>query len=132
MGIGLSDILSSFIEGADNKALTFTWLFTVVTLTISLLGTWNLIEFMVSDPILGTLMIFGGIIMVMETVFEEGWDSDDFSDVTGLITAIFSTLYGIGLLSGSQFFLDTFGGVQGGVILFLLAFIIWEGVVNRS
>lgn len=130
--MGLSDLLASFIEGADNKSLTVTWLFTVVVLSIALLGTWNFIEMVVSDIILGIIMVFGGIIMVFETVFEEGWEYDDFSDVTGLITAIFAMLYGSGLVSGNEFFLTHFGGVQGGVILFLLLFLVWEGAVNRS
>jgi len=132
MGLGLSDLLASFIEGADNKSLTLTWVFTIVVLTIALLGTWNFIDMVVSDLILGIIMVFGGLIMVMETVFEEGFDYEDFNDVGGVITAMFAMLYGAGLISGSQYFLTHFGGVQVGVILFLELFLVWEGLVNRS
>lgn len=130
--MGLSEYLAKFVEKADNKSLTTGWIFTLVLLSLATLGTWNFIPMIFNDPVLGIMMLFGGILMVLETVFEEGFDYRDKSDVIGLTTATFSLLYGIGLISQNSFFQTHFGGVQGGVLLFLVMNLVWEGVGNRS
>lgn len=128
-------VLDRFVANATSRSLTATWVFTLTLLVTALFGTWNFVPMVISDFILGVLMVFGGTLMFFETVFEgrqNTLESSEPSDVAGILTSIMATLYGVGLISNAEFFINHFSGVQGSAILILTVFLVWEGIGNRA
>lgn len=128
-------VLDRFVDNATSRSLTATWVFTLTLLMTALLGTWNFVPMVISDFILGVLMVFGGTLMFFETVFEgkeNTLESGKPSDVAGILTSIMATLYGVGLVSNAEFFTTHFSGVQGSAILILTVFLVYEGIGNRA
>jgi len=129
-----------FVERATNRVLTTSWMLNMFFLTVALLGTWKFLPMLLSDFTIGVFMIVGGIQMVFETVYEGSWNpTEDYSDLAGIVTALFSLLYGVGLTDlgstvglSNEFLTTHFGGVQGGVLLVLLLMLLYEGIFNRT
>ena len=126
----LNSVFDKIIDKADNISLSISAVFTLSILTISLLGTWNFIEMTVSQITLGLLMLAGGLMMGVETYIEGKKGIHNKSDITGGITAVFSFLYGAGLITESTLLQQHFGGVQGGVLFFLWISLLYEGLFN--
>jgi len=120
------------VRRASNKTLTISWLATLLLTTIATLQTWNFIGEFLNDFTIGVFMLVGGLQLYIETLFEDGFDPAEKSDVLGMITATFALLYGIGLTFGYEMLVPHFGGVQGGVLSFLVASLIFEGIANRK
>lgn len=138
--MGIPSIADWLVERATNRVLTTSWLLNIFMLSVALLGTWKFLPILVTDFTIGVFMIVGGIQMIFETVYEGTWNpTEDYSDLAGMVTAIFALLYGFGLTNlgttfgvGNEFLTTHFGGVQGGVLLGLLLMLIYEGAFNRT
>lgn len=133
------------VLGVDEipNAYTYSWLTLLSLQLIALLGTWKFVPMVFTDFTLGLMMFAGGLVILNESLLDESygdwkrsirsWDLEDRrGDATGVIGGVFALLYSHGLITGTEFMIKHFGGVQGGVILALLFFTFWQGWSNRK
>lgn len=116
-----------------NNPLLVTYIAVLTILFAGMLQTMNFIPVVIGSFVLGGIMISGGIIILLDYYVRGesiGFSITSFEDMAGFITGILGTLYGIGLLSGVEFLKTHFGGVQGGIILFILSALLWSGYKN--
>jgi len=125
-------LMETFVRTANNKSLTFAWLMSITMITIATLQTWSLIGDVISRTTIGIFMLYGGIVQLFEVFLENGFNYKRKGDVIGTVVGTFAITYSIGIFTDSQSAIATTGGVQGGVLLFLVVSLIWEGIFNRT
>jgi fatty acid desaturase len=125
-------LMETFVQKANNKSLTFAWLMSITMIAIATLQTWSLIGDVISQTTIGIFMLYGGIVQLFEVFLENGFSYKQKGDVIGTVVGTFAIAYSIGIFTGSQSTIATTGGVQGGVLLFLIVSLVWEGIFNRT
>lgn len=131
-------MLSKLTPTALTKnSMTVSWLTMLVLLLVAVLSSFNFIETYIGSFVLGLLFIASGTIMFFESIYEGGqFRLDDIkerpSDIVGILTGIMAYVLSYGLFTGNTFILTHFMGLSGGLLLFLLVYLIFEGFKNRN
>lgn len=130
--VGISVDNSRKIFNPFNMSLALMNLF----LFLALLQTWKFIDPIFDDILLGIVMGAGGLIFLVE-----GFYTDDVFNLTApfhnseelvsIITGVFAVLSSYGYISGSDFYLTHFSGVQGGILAYMFAYLLIHWLKNR-
>jgi hypothetical protein len=105
-------------------------------LFLALLQTWKFIEPVFGEVFLGMIMGAGGAIFLMEAfytgdVFNIKAPLLSAEEAVSLITGVFAILSSYGYISGSDFFITHFSGVQGGIFGFMFTYLTIHWLKNR-
>lgn len=105
-------------------------------LLLALLQTWNFIGSFFGEVFLGMIMGAGGLIFLIEAFYTEGAFNVrapvlNAEEAVSLITGVFAVLSSYGYISGSEFFITHFSGVQGGVFAFMFVYLTLHWMKNR-
>lgn len=122
---------------ATKHSLTVSWLTMMVLLFGAVLSAFNFIEIYLSPFTLGILFLASGTIMFLESIYEGPtfrWDNlkERPSDVVGVLTGIGAYVLSYGLFTNNVFILTHFMAMSGGILFFLLVYLIFEGFKNRN
>lgn len=129
----LSNSVSRRVAGnMSRNTLLYLWLFHLVLVGLALGGTWSLWAMPFTQFMLGALMLSGGILILAETLLQQGVDTENPSFWTGGVTGLFGAIYGIDLMAWGGVVNQHFGGVQGGILLFMFVIIALEGYSNAD
>lgn len=116
----------------SSHAMLYMWLFHLALIGIALGGTWSMWAMPFGDFMLGMLMLSGGILILAETLLQQGFDTENVSFWTGAVTGVFGSIYGFDLMTYGGVVQEVFGGVQGGILLFMFVILTLEGYSNHD
>lgn len=131
-------MLSKFTPNALTKdSMTVSWLTMLGLLFIAILSSFKFIDAPLSPYTLGLLFIASGTIMFLESIYEGPQFNlsnikDRPSDIVGVLTGIMAWILSYGLFTNNMYILTHFMGMSGGLLIFLLIYLIFEGFKNRS
>lgn len=105
-------------------------------LFLALLQTWNFIGPIFGDVFLGIIMGAGGLIFVVEGFYSDGVLNLKApflhaEETVSLLTGAFAILSSYGYITGSEFYLTHFSGVQGGIFAFMFTYLVVHWLKNR-
>lgn len=130
VGISVGD--SRNIFNPFNMSLALMNLF----LLLALLQTWQFIEPIFGEIFIGIIMGAGGLIFLVEAFYRH----EKFNvkapflyaeEAVSLLTGVFAILSSYGYLTQSEFYLTHFSGVQGGILAYMLAYLLIHWLKTR-
>lgn len=105
-------------------------------LFMALLQTWKFIDPIFGEIPMGIIMGAGGLIFMVEGFYRE----DVFNlkaplqhseELVSVITGGFAVLSSYGYMTGSEFYLTHFSGVQGGILAYMFAYLLIHWLKHR-
>lgn len=105
-------------------------------LFLALLQTWKFIDPIFGEVPLGIIMGAGGLIFLVEGFYRgDAFDLrapfHNSEELVSVLTGSFAILSSYGYLSGSEFYLTHFSGVQGGILAYMFAYLLIHWFKNR-
>jgi hypothetical protein len=105
-------------------------------LLLALLQTWKFIEPIFGEIFIGIVMGAGGLIFVVEGFYRDGLFNLkapllNAEETVSLLTGIFAILSSYGYITQSAFYLTHFSGVQGGILAYMVAYLMIHWMKNR-
>jgi len=105
-------------------------------LFLALLQTWKFIDPIFSEIPLGIIMGAGGLIFLAEAFYSEKVFNikaplQNSEELVSLITGGFAILASYGYITGSEFYLTHFSGVQGGILAYMFAYLLIHWLKHR-
>ena len=124
-------------KAMTKKGMTACWIFVLMLLAVGTLSTFGLIGVVLSNFTMGFLFLIGGVLMILESVFEgKKFNINNITDrpmdLIGLFLGILSGLMAIGTFMEVQMILSVLQGISGYLLLFLTAMLMIEGLYNRA
>ena len=124
-------------KALTRNSMTLCWIFVLVLLIIGTAGAFELVNWTLSPLTEGLLFLTAGIIMLLESIFEgKKFSLENLSnrpsDVVGIITGVLAILLSIGIFLESSFLITHLSGIKGGLFIFLLVYLLFEGIKNRN
>jgi len=129
---GISRDSSRKILNPFNMSLALMNLF----LFLALLQTWKFIGPIFGEVMIGIVMGAGGLIFLVEgfyrdSVFNLRAPLQNSEEMVSVLTGGFAVLSSYGYLTGSEFYLTHFSGVQGGILAYMFAYLLIHWFKNR-
>ena len=124
-------------KAMTKSGMTYCLIFTIVALFAGMASTFKWIDFNFGNFIMSLLFLFGGGIMILESVFEgkkfklENLTERPFDSI-GLFLGLISIVVGIATLFEITVIVSAFSGISGYILGFLIVFLLIEGYSNRS
>ena len=107
-----------------------------IFLFLALLQTWKFIDPIFGDIFIGIVMGAGGLIFLVEAFYRD----DSFTlkaplmnaeEAVSLLTGSFALLSSFGYITQSEFLLTHFSGVQGGILAYMVAYLMIHWLKTR-
>lgn len=105
-------------------------------LFLALLQTWKFIDPIFGQIPLGIIMGAGGLIFLVEGFYSDNSFNakapvQNSEDLVSVLTGFFAVLSSYGYLTGSEFYLTHFSGVQGGILAYMFAYLLIHWFKHR-
>ncbi len=107
-----------------------------VFLLLALLQTWNFIDPIFGEIFIGIVMGAGGLIFLVEAFYRDGIFNLkapllNAEEAVSLLTGAFAVLASYGYITQSEFYLTHFSGVQGGILAYMVAYLMIHWLKTR-
>lgn len=107
-----------------------------VFLFLALLQTWKFIDPIFGEVFIGIVMGAGGLIFVVEAFYKDGIFNlkaplHYAEEAVSLLTGSFAILASYGYITQSKFYLTHFSGVQGGILAYMVAYLMIHWLRTR-
>ena len=105
-------------------------------LLLALLQTWKFIDPIFGEIFIGIVMGAGGLIFLVEAFYRDGLFNVkapllNAEEAVSLLTGAFAILSSYGYITQSEFYLTHFSGVQGGILAYMVAYLMIHWLKNR-
>ena len=129
-GISIGD--SRDIFNPFNMSLALINLF----LLLALFQTWKFIDPIFGEIFIGIIMGAGGLIFLVEAFYRDDIFSvtaplHNADEAVSLLTGSFAVLASYGYITQSEFYLTHFSGVQGGIMAYMVAYLMIHWLKTR-
>ena len=107
-----------------------------VFLFLALLQTWKFIDPIFGEIFIGIVMGAGGVIFLVEAFYRDGLFNIkapllNAEEAVSLLTGAFALLASYGYIIQSEFYLTHFSGVQGGILAYMVAYLMIHWLKTR-
>ena len=107
-----------------------------VFLLLALLQTWKFIDPIFGEIFIGIVMGAGGLIFLVEAFYRDGiFDIKapllNAEEAVSLLSGSFALLASYGYITQSEFYLTHFSGVQGGILAYMVAYLMIHWMKTR-
>ena len=105
-------------------------------LLLALLQTWKFIDPIFGEVFIGIVMGAGGLVFMVEAFYREGlFDIKapllNAEEAVSLLSGSFAVLASYGYITQSEFYLTHFSGVQGGILAYMVAYLMIHWLKTR-
>lgn len=130
--IGISIEKSRKVFNPFNMSLAMMNVF----LLLALLQTWKFIEPIFGEIFIGIVMGAGGLIFIVEAFYRDGLFDlkaplKRAEEAVSMLTGVFALLSSYGYITQSEFYLTHFSGVQGGILAYMVAYLMIHWMKKR-
>ena len=130
--VGLSTSNSRNVFNPFNMSLGMMNIF----LFLALLQTWKFIDPIFGEVFIGIVMGAGGLIFFVEAFYKDEVFSltaplHNADEAVSLLTGTFAILASYGYITQSEFYLTHFSGVQGGILAYMVAYLMIHWLKTR-
>ncbi|WP_414838115.1 hypothetical protein ACK3SF_01805 [Candidatus Nanosalina sp. VS9-1] len=130
--VGLSMSSSRNVFNPFNMSLAMMNIF----LFLALLQTWKFIDPIFGEIFIGIVMGAGGLIFLVEAFYKDGLFNltaplHNADEAVSLLTGTFAVLASYGYITQSEFYLTHFSGVQGGILAYMVAYLMLHWLKTR-
>lgn len=107
-----------------------------VFLLLALFQTWKFIDPIFGEIFIGIVMGAGGLIFVVEAFYRDGIFNVkapllNAEEAVSLLSGSFAILASYGYITQSEFYLTHFSGVQGGILAYMVAYLMIHWLKTR-
>jgi hypothetical protein len=107
-----------------------------VFLFLALLQTWKFIDPIFGEIFIGIVMGAGGLIFLVEAFYKDGLFNIkapllNAEEAVSLLSGSFALLASYGYITQSEFYLTHFSGVQGGILAYMVAYLMIHWLKTR-